>query len=259
MNLLSIVIDIVLAAYISWEIVAFRPRYRQLKQEIANGDPQARARVYRRGLIFEWVSAALALLALRFDWSKLNPKFLALDGAGLFGALRPSEGFSKGTEPGLLIGVVAGGIGIALVTVIRNRRGHKPPTAKPTWVSRFLPDFTSLIPVAMSDRLLYAALAISAGICEEVVFRGWLMATLHSAIGLSGTALVLGASTIFGLAHAYQKITGMLLTGLAGVLFCLLYVQTGSLLMPILLHVLIDVRFAIMPAPKMAKAETVYA
>jgi uncharacterized protein len=145
------------------------------------------------------------------------------------------------------------------VRMMKNRSAAPAASTRATWVSRLLPDFTSLIPVTRNERLLYAALAVSAGICEEIVFRGWLLSTLRSPIGLSGTALVIVASAIFGLAHAYQKVVGMLVTGLVGVLFCVLYVKTGSLLMPILLHVLIDIRFAFMPAPRVGKAETAYA
>jgi membrane protease YdiL (CAAX protease family) len=103
-----------------------------------------------------------------------------------------------------------------------------------------LPDFSTLLPVTTHERLVWVAVAASAGICEEIVFRGWLLATLHSPVGLAGTTLVLVAAVIFGLAHAYQRVAGMVLTAFAGALFCVLYVKTGSLLVPILLHILID-------------------
>src|SRR5450631_4930891 len=83
MHMLSLVIDILLAGYVIWEVVRFGSQYRQLKQDIANGDREARVRVYQKAIVFEWVSALLALLALGFDWSKLNPKFLALEGTKL--------------------------------------------------------------------------------------------------------------------------------------------------------------------------------
>ncbi len=38
MHILSIVIDIILAGYVTWEVLRFGPQYRQLKQDIANGD-----------------------------------------------------------------------------------------------------------------------------------------------------------------------------------------------------------------------------
>ena len=63
MNLLSIVVDIILGVYIVRKCISFIPRYRRFKQEVASGDPQARTRMYREVLIFEWVSAGLAAIA----------------------------------------------------------------------------------------------------------------------------------------------------------------------------------------------------
>ena len=124
---------------------------------------------------------------------------------------------------------------------------------------KLLPDFSALIPTTTHERLIWAAMAISAGICEEIVFRGWLLSTLHSELRLDGTVLVLVAAALFGLAHSYQGITGMILTAFAGAVFCALYVATGSLLVPIALHILIDLRFAVLPAPRIQNPRTIYA
>ena len=116
-----------------------------------------------------------------------------------------------------------------------------------------MPDFSALVPVTNSERLKWILVAISAGICEEIVFRGWLLTTLHGQIGLTGKSLLLAGAMIFGLAHAYQKVSGVIITALAGAFFCMIYVKTGSLLIPILLHSLVDLRLAFLPAPKAAQ------
>ncbi len=260
MHILTLLLDVVLAVYIGREVILFVPRYRQLKQAIANGDTQARARIYRQALVFEWASALLALLALGLDWNKLNPRFLALDTLPLFQNIPRNAAFDRGALGGILAGVAAGTVGFIIARLRANRRGLPATGAAappPRW-RKLLPDFTALIPVTTQERLLWTAVAASAGICEEVVFRGWLLATLHGPLSLSGTALVVAAAVIFGLAHAYQGVTGVILTALAGAFFCGLYVITGSLLVPILLHILIDARFAILPAPK-PSAQTAFA
>src|ERR1700682_4448550 len=105
MNILSFAIDIVLAGYVVWEVVRFLPEYRQLKQAIANRDAQARTRVYQRAIVVEWVSALLALLALGFDWNKLNPQFLALDDGWLIERVSRAGGaFNRGTMAGMFLG-----------------------------------------------------------------------------------------------------------------------------------------------------------
>ena len=258
MHILSIVIDIILAGYVTWEVLRFGPQYRQLKQDIANGDSHARTRVYQKAIVFEWVSALLALLALGFDWSKLNPKSLALEGTRWMQAWQ-GGGFEWGGLAGVFIGLVFGTAAIVIARIRSNRRGAPPATAPVRNWRKLLPDFSALIPTTTQERLIWAAVAISAGICEEIVFRGWLLSTLHSALRLDGTALVLVAAVLFGLAHSYQGITGMILTAFAGAVFCALYVATGSLLVPIALHILIDLRFAVLPAPRTQNPRTIYA
>jgi membrane protease YdiL (CAAX protease family) len=259
MHILSLAVSITLPGYIGWQVVRFNGRYRQLKQDIADGDTQARIRIYRQALAFEWMSALLAVVALGFDWSKLNPKSLALDSSGLMQSLPVHGSFDRGALAGLLVGIVGGTVGFAIARLRANRRSASSPATPLARLRKLLPDFSALLPVSTQERLLWCVVAISAGVCEEVVFRGWLLATLHNPIGLAGTALIVVASAVFGLAHAYQRITGMVLTAFAGALFCVLYVKTGSLLVPILLHILIDIRFAILPAPRVQKTQASFA
>jgi membrane protease YdiL (CAAX protease family) len=262
MHILSFIIDVILAGYVVWEVVQFVPRYRQLKHAVANGDARARTRIYQRALWFEWISALLALVALGFDWSKLNPKSLALEGSSLIQSLPRGSDFDHGSLAGVGIGLAAGMVAMVIARIRSNRRGTlspRVPDAPKPWWRELLPDFSALLPATTHERLFWAAVAVSAGICEEIVFRGWLLATLHGQLGLDGTRLILIGAAIFGLAHAYQGITGMILTAFAGAFFCVLYVETGSLLVPILLHTLVDLRFAFMPAPLAEKPHAAFA
>ena len=249
MQVLSIAVDVLLAGYVAWEVVSFVPRFRKLKQEIADGDTHARSRVYRRAVIFEWASALLALFALGFDWSKLTPKNLGLETA--MQSLSGSSDFNSGSLMGVIFGLSVGTILFIVLRLRANRRGAAPrPNQIAPRLRNLMPDFSALVPVSNSERLIWIVVAISAGICEEIVFRGWLLTTLHDQAGLTGKSLLLAGALVFGLVHAYQKIPGMILTALAGAFFCVIYVKTGSLLIPILLHSLVDVRFAFLPAPK---------
>jgi membrane protease YdiL (CAAX protease family) len=255
MHILSLMMDVVLAGYLVYEVVRFLPRFRQLKQEIAEGHADARRRVYRRALGFEWISALLALLALGFDWNKLNPRALGLDHAAWMRTLSGSGG--RGAMGGIVIGLTLGMAGLIAARIRANRRGTQPTilTRQP-WVRKLFPDFTALVPTNNRERLLWAAVAVSAGICEELVFRGWLLATLQSELGMGGLSLLIASAAIFGLAHVYQGAPGVVLAALVGAFFCVVYVKTGSLLVPILLHTAIDVRFAFLPAARVQKPET---
>jgi membrane protease YdiL (CAAX protease family) len=250
MQTLSIAVDVLLAGYVGWEVVSFVPRFRKLKQQIANGDTHARTKVYQRAIIFECATALLALFALGFDWSKSTPANLGLE--TVTRSLSGSNDFNYGSLMGVIFGMSVGTIVFVIFRLRANRRGAVPSqNLIAPWLRNLLPDFSALVPVTNSERLIWIVVAISAGICEEIVFRGWLLTTLHDQIGLTGKSLLLVGALIFGLAHAYQKAPGVILTALVGGFFCVLYVKTGSLLIPILLHALVDLRFAFLPAPKM--------
>ena len=79
---------------------------------------------------------------------------------------------------------------------------------------------------------------MTAGIVEEFLWRGILFWYLLTWLTPVQTAVV--ATVAFGLAHLYQ---GWIKVGqivLAGAVFTGLYVLTGSLLLPIILHIAVD-------------------
>jgi membrane protease YdiL (CAAX protease family) len=52
---------------------------------------------------------------------------------------------------------------------------------------------------------------------------------------------VLVSSVAFGLAHSYQGLGGIMRTGLVGLAFGALFVFSGSIWLPIVGHILVDV------------------
>jgi membrane protease YdiL (CAAX protease family) len=87
----------------------------------------------------------------------------------------------------------------------------------------------------------------SAAFGEEMLCRGFLMHSLHDLFGrgrnsrLSWALALLLSSAAFGAAHAYQGAAGMILTGLIGLGFGLVYFASKRNLWPaILTHGLFD-------------------
>ena len=64
--------------------------------------------------------------------------------------------------------------------------------------------------------------------------------TRDNVLGLIQAAGI--ASLVFGLGHAYQGWKGMLLTGVVGAFLAVLYLVSGSLIAPMILHALMDMR-----------------
>jgi membrane protease YdiL (CAAX protease family) len=109
----------------------------------------------------------------------------------------------------------------------------------------------ALLPRTEGERRLFAALAVTAGICEEVLFRGFLLFYLQEVFpGLEVAGAVAVSSIVFGLAHLYQGAVGTLMTGLFGAAMAILYVVSGSLVLPILLHALLDLRILLVYRPE---------
>ncbi|MGQ8366033.1 CPBP family intramembrane glutamic endopeptidase [Glaciecola sp. 1036] len=82
-------------------------------------------------------------------------------------------------------------------------------------------------------------LSTSAGICEELLFRGFMIGVLDSHIGLIPSLLL--SSAIFGLCHFYQGWKNVVRTGCIGLILGGIFIITESLWVIILLHTVIDV------------------
>jgi uncharacterized protein len=107
----------------------------------------------------------------------------------------------------------------------------------------------ALLPRTRAERRLFTLVGVTAGVCEEWLYRGFFLAVVAALAGGPPVAvLVVIAALAFGLAHAYQGLVGIVTTGLLGGIMAAVYLQTGSLLLPVLLHAVIDLRFLLVPS-----------
>lgn len=193
--------------------------------------PGARRWLYGRLLLLEWglvaIVVAVSVVAARVGWSELGLRL-------------PDR---VGVVTGLVVVVVLA------VTVLSVRALRTGVLLKTESESATLRSVGSLLPRTDSERRLFSVVALTAGIAEEVVYRGFGIAVLAAlAPALPWWALVVLAGLAFGLAHAYQGLAGILTTGLLGSVLAAVYLDTGSLLVPVLLHALIDLRFLGVPS-----------
>jgi membrane protease YdiL (CAAX protease family) len=233
---------VVVAGYlVVGEPVAGHVLHRRFEGRLRD-DPDARRSFYVRLLILEWGLAVLALVV-----------WLATPGvdAGQVGLRWPQQ------WPGPVTGLVVLLVLAFVVLSTRALRGgalleaadpvrrpgegrHSEPAGHAT---------LALLPRTAWERRLFTVVGITAGVCEEWLYRGFFLAVVAAlAGGLPTGVLVVVAALAFGLAHAYQGPAGILTTGLLGGVMAALYLETGSLLLPVLLHALIDLRFLLVPA-----------
>jgi membrane protease YdiL (CAAX protease family) len=75
-----------------------------------------------------------------------------------------------------------------------------------------------ILPHSQGELIPFLALALTAGLCEEFLYRGFAMGALSRA-GLPGWSVVLVSSVLFGLAHLYQGGGGLVSTLVIGTVF----------------------------------------
>jgi membrane protease YdiL (CAAX protease family) len=116
--------------------------------------------------------------------------------------------------------------------------------------SAALKSFSYFFPATWTERRWWVLVCISAGVCEETLFRGFMLHYLHVfPWTLNLTLALLISAVIFGFNHLYQGAGGVLGTAIVGFLFGLLFLLTGNLLVPIILHGVIDLRTLILLRP----------
>jgi uncharacterized protein len=94
---------------------------------------------------------------------------------------------------------------------------------------------SQLAPASLAEATLWIALSVSAGICEEFVFRGYLQQQFARASGQLWVGVLVSA-VLFGAAHGYEGIAGMLMITVYGALFSLLAISRGSLRAGMIAH-----------------------
>lgn len=161
-------------------------------------------------------------------------------------------------EPGargriVLEGLIAGVLGalfLPALLAVRNEKFRR----KAGKAARKL---AFLLPSDREERRWWWVVCITAGICEEIVYRGFLLHYLHAnPWHVSLTWALIISSLIFGVGHLYQGIAGAASTFVGGVLLGALFVITGSLLLPVLIHTLTDLRVLLLLPEGFEAAET---
>jgi membrane protease YdiL (CAAX protease family) len=159
---------------------------------------------YTLTIAYEWVLAALAMWGISMRKVPLRQ---------LLGERRPGArawladiGVALTYWTGALI--VLALLGEALVKVSGS---HIDPQK--------IGDVTQkLAPITGIEMMLFLVLSISAGFCEELVFRGYLQQQF-ARLGHSIWAGVVFSALVFGCAHGYEGIAGMLLIAAYGAMF----------------------------------------
>lgn len=193
--------------------------YHKLRRAVAQGAADPRVPQYRSTLRTQWSFTVLLL----FWWFASGKEWSLL-------------GFSG--EPIAPMWIGLGLTILAVGFVLTQNRMVVTSEERQRELQGQFEELRELIPQDQREARWFRALSITAGVCEEIAYRGFLMTYLEGWVGIWG-ALAL-SSLIFGFGHFYQGPRGILKTGIVGAVMGLLYLLTGSLWAPMLVHVLVD-------------------
>lgn len=132
---------------------------------------------------------------------------------------------------------VMAGLGLTYLAIwqMNTVLGNTEHLAK---VAQSMGKLRPMSPTNHQEQRLFLYLSITAGICEEILYRGVLMFVLSLVMG-PWPALV-ASSAIFGLGHSYQGWEGIAKTSAVGLLLGLLALLSGSLYVGMILHAVLD-------------------
>ena len=198
----------------------------EIRRLKVSADPRVRVKWYAKVVVASWTLAVIAVLATggREIWNMAETVSWLPHGEGV-------KAFLIGLLAAMLVG--------QLVPVVLMRSNEKLQAR----VRQALSSLYFILPVTRAERWWWVVVSLSAGVCEEVLYRGFLIHYFQGApLYWSLTIAIVGSIVAFGIGHSYQGFRGVVGTAILGVVFAVLFLMTGSLLVPVLLHAFVDVR-----------------
>jgi membrane protease YdiL (CAAX protease family) len=193
----------------------------RLLARLRAGAPGVRAREYAMTMALQWGLAGAAL----WRWLAADRPLIAL-------------GFAA---PLTWRFFVVAALATAMVALlVRTIRRLSRPGRDWSRMGERLGSVLPMLPHTSLEMNLFVALSLTAGVCEEVLFRGFLLWWLAAIVGIVPGLLI--ATLSFGLAHAYQGRSGVVKTGIVGLVMSLLYLLGGSLWPLFALHAALDLQ-----------------
>lgn len=201
-------------------------RFKRLRSTVA------RQKVYRRWLIEGALAlGGLSLATIVGAWAGIPDVLGAAQAWEPIAAVRAFLAGGAGIPVAIAVVVVVLAGLVLPVAIIRHSLDETPAIG----------DIRALLPRTPGELPYGAGLSVSAGVFEELLFRLGLPALVF-AVTDNALAAFIGATLLFGLLHLYQGAIGIVFSTVLGAVFVLLYLVTGSILVPIVLHILIDLR-----------------
>lgn len=101
-------------------------------------------------------------------------------------------------------------------------------------------DSVGLLPRRLPEILAWIAVSLTAGVCEELIYRGYLQQQIHARAGNLPVAILL-QGLVFGLVHCYQGWKSTIVVCAIGILLGALAAWRKNLRSNIIVHAWVDI------------------
>lgn len=135
-------------------------------------------------------------------------------------------------------------LGLGTIQYIGIRRTAQMGSSAPSRVREIS---VRLMPGSLIESLVFAALAVTAAVCEEFLYRGFVFAVILASTG-SAALVIIGSSLLFSLAHLYQGARGLASTFILGLILAASRHWSGSLVPAMIVHLVVDLMVGLLAA-----------
>lgn len=184
-------------------------------------DANARSEFYRSAIASQWL---LAIITAGTIWYA-DPQFVTASLRTQFGP-----------DALLIVGIAALGFvsQSPLIPAVRQRM-HNSGSMR-----AILYPLRNLLPRTEQEKNLWVSVSMTAGICEEIIFRGFLFYYAQQLIGLETAGAIAMSTAIFAIGHLYQGTANMLRVAFVGAVLGVVFAITQNLLYCMALHAFLD-------------------
>jgi len=203
-------------AFPGYDLIRTHPRFRQA---VARGEPAARLRFYRSAVVGYWLVAAAVVGAWWWEG-------------------RSWEALGLGTGSGWRAWVGAALAVATAIFLVAQARAANAPAVRSSLLGQIEP-MRAYLPHTDAELRWFYGVSVSAGICEELLFRGFLLWYLAAWLPL-GAAVPLAAA-YFGVQHHFLGRGGAVRAGIMALVFSALYLGLDSLWAVMAIHAFVDI------------------
>lgn len=200
-----------------WDFFISWPR---IDRQLDDAPDKARQRLWVEAIVYPWALVAIGVAL----WTVNDRPWSAL-------GFDIPQGWRLWVAVGVVLLIGAYQVQAALAVA-------RDPDTRASVRKQFSGKLAEVLPRTRSEVTWFGGVSLTAGFCEEFLYRGYFIWVLASWLSWWGAAAL--SVLLFAIGHAYQGWQGVVRTGVVGLIFSATVALFSSLWPAILLHTIVD-------------------